>query len=85
MTQALSPEQTVTDRALSAELEQAVLDLDPKFSTVLLLVGMDGLNYSEVADVLGVAVGTVTSRLSRARTRVRHILATSAAKAGRST
>ena len=35
--------------------------------TVLILVCVDGLTYRETADVLGVAIGTVMSRLSRAR------------------
>lgn len=48
--------------------------LDAKFSTVLVLVDVDDLTYSEVADVLGIAIGTVTSRLSRARKRLRHDL-----------
>lgn len=73
-----SPEQLITDRELSADLHRAVAALDPKFSTVLLLVDVDDLTYSEVADVLGIAVGTVTSRLSRARKRLRHDLTATA-------
>jgi len=69
-----SPEQIVTERELGDELQRAVAALDPKFSTVLLLVDVDDLAYGEVADVLGIAVGTVTSRLSRARKRLRHDL-----------
>lgn len=66
-----SPEQAVTDRELGEDLHRAVAALDPKFSTVLLLVDVDELSYAEAADVLGIAVGTVTSRLSRARKRLR--------------
>lgn len=66
-----SPEQAVTDRELGEDLHSAVAALNPKFSTVLLLVDVDELSYAEVADVLGIAVGTVTSRLSRARKRLR--------------
>ncbi len=73
-TQQPSPEQTVTDRALSADLQQAVAGLNPKLSTVLLLVDVDDLSYGEAAEVLGVPIGTVTSRLSRARKRVRRTL-----------
>lgn len=69
-----SPEQALTDRELGEDLHRAVAALDPKFSTVLLLVDVDDLSYAEVADVLGIAVGTVTSRLSRARKRLRHDL-----------
>ncbi len=73
-TRAPGPEQIVTDRELGDELARAVAALDPKFSTVLLLVDVDDLTYGEAADVLGIAVGTVTSRLSRARQRVRRDL-----------
>jgi len=78
-----SPEQTITDRELGDDLHRAVAALDPKFSTVVLLVDVDDLSYTEVADVLGIAVGTVTSRLSRARKRLRHDL-NAAAKSRRS-
>lgn len=71
-----SPEQTVTERYLGEDLQRAVAALGPKFSTVLLLVDVDHLSYTDVADVLGIAVGTVTSRLSRARKRLRHALNT---------
>ncbi len=73
-TETSTPEQAVTERELGEDLHRAVAALDPKFSTVLLLVDVDELSYAEVADVLGIAVGTVTSRLSRARKRIRHDL-----------
>jgi len=69
-----SPEQTVTDRVLDDGVEAAVADLDPKFRTVLLLIDVDQLTYAEVADLLAIPVGTVMSRLSRARDRVRNQL-----------
>jgi RNA polymerase sigma-70 factor (ECF subfamily) len=40
---------------------------------ILLLVGVEGLAYEEAAKVLGVAVGTVRSRLSRARTKLKSL------------
>lgn len=73
-TETSTPEQAVTERELGEDLHQAVAALDPKFSAVLLLVDVDELSYAEVAEVLGIAVGTVTSRLSRARKRIRHDL-----------
>lgn len=53
----------MSDCALSADLQQAVASLDPKFLTVLLLVDAGDLSYGEVAVVRGVAIGTVTPRL----------------------
>ncbi|MEV0946908.1 sigma-70 family RNA polymerase sigma factor [Rhodococcus sp. NPDC049939] len=64
-------EDRVMAAILPADLERAVQALDSKFRTVLLLVDVDQLTYSEAADVLGVPVGTVMSRLNRARGRVR--------------
>jgi RNA polymerase sigma factor (sigma-70 family) len=66
-----SAEDTVMDGLLHEDLEAAVASLDPRFRTVLLLVVVDQLTYAEAADALGVPVGTITSRLNRARTRVR--------------
>ena len=66
-----SAEETVMDEILSEDLEAAVNHLDPRFQTVLLLVDVDRLSYAEAAEALGVPVGTIMSRLSRARDRVR--------------
>jgi RNA polymerase sigma-70 factor (ECF subfamily) len=66
-----SAEESVLDNLLDEDLEAAVNGLDPRFRTVLLLVDVDRLSYAEAAEALGVPVGTVMSRLSRARDRVR--------------
>ncbi len=68
---AASAEQTVTDQVLDDSVETALAALDPRFRTVLLLIDVDQLSYAEVAGLLGIPVGTVMSRLSRARNRVR--------------
>lgn len=68
------PADTVADRHLADDLEQAVAALDETFRVALLLVDVDQLTYVEAAAVLGVPVGTVYSRLSRARDRVRRAL-----------
>lgn len=68
------PAQSHADTLLSDDLERAVLALPDKFRTVLLLVDVDQLRYAEAAAALGVPVGTVMSRLSRARRAVREHL-----------
>ena len=48
--------------------------LSPEHQAVLLLVGVEGLAYASVARVLGVPLGTVMSRLSRAREQFRRLM-----------
>ncbi len=68
------PEQRHVDRHFSAAVELAVAALDPRYRPVLLLIDVDQLTYAETAEVLDVPVGTVMSRLSRARGKVRREL-----------
>lgn len=56
---------------LAPQIREAVAGLSAKHRAVLVLVDLDGLTYQEAADVLEVPVGTVMSRLHRARRRVR--------------
>lgn len=57
-------------------LIDALRDLSPKHRDVVTLVDIDDLSYQEAADILGVPIGTVMSRLHRARKRIRdHLLA----------
>jgi RNA polymerase sigma-70 factor (ECF subfamily) len=53
---------------------QAVEALPDGFREVVDLVDINGLSYQEAADVLGVPIGTVMSRLHRARRRLREAL-----------
>ena len=54
-----------------SELSSAMGRLSPLHRQVLLLIGLEGMTYAEVAGVLDVPVGTVMSRLSRAREDLR--------------
>jgi DNA-directed RNA polymerase specialized sigma24 family protein len=56
------------------ELADALAALSPGERDVLLLVAWGELEYAEVAEALGIPVGTVRSRLNRARGRVRELL-----------
>lgn len=57
------------------DLERALTQLTPAAREVLLLVGVEELSYEEAAAVLAVPVGTVMSRLARARERLRLLMA----------
>jgi RNA polymerase sigma-70 factor (ECF subfamily) len=63
------------------DLQTMLLRLPEEQREVLLLVGLEQMTYEETAGVLGVPMGTVMSRLSRARERLRALLAGGAARA----
>lgn len=53
------------------ELARAVADLPEEQREVVLLAALEGMRYDEIAAVLGIAIGTVRSRLSRGRATLR--------------
>lgn len=69
-----SAEQVVLNRAFDAVVEAALLELPAGMRQAVLLVDAAGLSYAETSAILGVPEGTVTSRLHRARKRIRHRL-----------
>ena len=73
MISAASDERTdaVVDDEIDAEILGALAALDDPFRSVVELVDIDGLTYAEAAEMLDVPVGTVMSRLHRARSRIR--------------
>lgn len=70
------------ERVEVREMMRAVDELPVEQRQVLMLVALEGLKYEEVAEVLGVPIGTVMSRLSRAREAVRTKMANGGAAAG---
>lgn len=56
------------------DLERALGRLAPAHRSVLLLVGLEDLSYQQTAAVLGIPVGTVMSRLARARQALRTLM-----------
>jgi len=63
------------DRDTSRRVRAAVENLAPDFREVIVLREFEGLSYKQIADVMGVPVGTVMSRLSRARAQLQAALA----------
>jgi RNA polymerase sigma-70 factor (ECF subfamily) len=53
---------------------KALSELDEAQRTVIVLRDIEGMSYARIAEVLGIELGTVRSRLSRARTKLRDIL-----------
>ena len=62
----------VRDPAAAIDFDRALSSLTYEHRQILLLVGMEGLSYRETAGELGVPLGTVMSRLARARERLRY-------------
>ena len=63
-----------TDRAEFQEFAAAMDTLGTEHRQILLLVGLEGLSYREIADELRIPIGTAMSRLARARARLRQAL-----------
>lgn len=55
---------------ISTDIIDAILKLDPKYRQVLLMNALQDMKYQEIADELDVPLGTVMSRLFRARTKL---------------
>lgn len=75
-TPAEHPEDYSTRAELSVALEQVLASLPDDQRTALLLVDLQGFAYQEAAGIMGVAPGTIKSRVSRARARLRDELLT---------
>jgi RNA polymerase sigma-70 factor, ECF subfamily len=55
-------------------VHEALAKLSPEHRSVLVMKDMEGMKYEEMAEILGVPVGTIRSRLHRARLEMRDIL-----------
>jgi RNA polymerase sigma-70 factor, ECF subfamily len=69
-----NPELLVLDHILDVEMRESLEALPAPFLAAVLLVDVDGFAYKEAADVLGIPVGTVMSRLYRGRHALRRRL-----------
>jgi RNA polymerase sigma-70 factor (ECF subfamily) len=69
-----NPETSLLRKADSQLLNQALDELPPEFREVLVLLELEELSYKEIAEVMGIPIGTVMSRLARARHRLRESL-----------
>jgi RNA polymerase sigma factor (sigma-70 family) len=65
--EAATPEDALIAKAGAAELELAIAALPPPFKETLVLRDINGLSYRDIAEITGAPLGTVMSRLARAR------------------
>lgn len=69
-----NPEQELISKLLREDIEKALNKLPADFRAVIVLVEIEGHSYADTAAILGVPVGTVRSRLSRARSMLQKFL-----------
>lgn len=72
--EAVSPEEIVMSRVMDEEVAKALQNLPEPFREVVILCDLEGFSYAETAKALGIPIGTVRSRLSRAREMLRQTL-----------
>ena len=73
---AVSPQLVLERTELSACVRQAIQELSPQHRNILILRDMEGYSYTEIAEMLGIDIGTVKSRLNRARNSLKRLLET---------
>jgi RNA polymerase sigma factor (sigma-70 family) len=69
-----NPESILLAAAQSEIVRKAIEELPPEFRDVIILREMEDLSYKEIADIASIPVGTVMSRLARARSRLHELL-----------
>lgn len=77
------PAAAIGDRTFDDDIEHALAQLPLDFRVAVVLCDIEGMSYDEIADIVGVKVGTVRSRIHRGRTQLRDLLAHRAPSAGR--
>jgi RNA polymerase sigma-70 factor (ECF subfamily) len=75
-------EATMVRNVESRMLREALEELPVGFREVLVLRELEGLSYKEIAELVGIPIGTVMSSLARGRERLREALLRARAKEG---
>jgi len=78
----MSAEMKALDSIPDSTVTEALESLSPEFREVVLLADVEGFSYKEIAEIMGTPIGTVMSRLNRARAALRTKLADYAASLG---
>ena len=69
-----NPEELAQSKELCEIAVKALMRLDDAQRTVVVLRDIEGMNYAQIAGVLNIQLGTVRSRLSRARSNLRDFM-----------
>ena len=68
------PDEVLKNRELGDRIKDAIAQLSPDHRTAILLRDVEGLSYEEIAEVMGISLGTVMSRLFYARKKLQELL-----------
>jgi RNA polymerase sigma-70 factor (ECF subfamily) len=68
------PAKVAENKELHGLVQKAISKLDEEYRIIIVLRDIEGMDYEQIAEVLGTELGTVKSRLSRARAALRQIL-----------
>jgi RNA polymerase sigma-70 factor (ECF subfamily) len=69
-----NPDEHLSTREFYEQLQIAIADLPEAFRTTIVLREIDGMAYEEIAEITGVSLGTVKSRIARARAKLQSVL-----------
>ncbi len=69
-----SPDEHLTTHEFYDQLQAAIADLPEAFRTTIILREIEGMAYEEIAEMTGVSLGTVKSRIARARAKLQSVL-----------
>jgi RNA polymerase sigma-70 factor (ECF subfamily) len=68
------PDDILQGMQIERIVQDAIADLDPEFREPLILRDVEDMSYEEIGEITGIGVGTVKSRIHRARERVREAI-----------
>jgi RNA polymerase sigma factor (sigma-70 family) len=69
-----SPDEDLSTREFYEQLQTAIADLPESFRITIILREIDGMAYEDIAEITGVSLGTVKSRIARARAKLQSVL-----------
>lgn len=69
-----SPEEQIETQELEAAIQHCIQDLPEEFRAIVVMVDVQGFDYAEASQAVGKPLGTIKSRLARARLRLRDCL-----------
>jgi len=69
-----TPEDDLATREFYSQLQAALADLPEIFRTTIILREIEGMSYEEIATITGASLGTVKSRIARARAKLQSVL-----------